>query len=144
MTLPGGGQFNADDFATVAAWAREGRIPGDARIAVEGLEPVLARDHPALQPILGVRPGESNAVAAIIPYRNPPALVGYYVSVASLIPCLALLFGPAAIVLGIVGLRRSARDEQARGKAHAIVAIILGSLTLLVNIGAIVAWMASI
>ncbi len=70
-----------------------------------------------------------------MPYRNPSALVGYYPSVFSLIPCLALALGPAALVCGIVGLKAVGRNPQAKGTAHAWVAIILGSLTSLANFG---------
>lgn len=68
-------------------------------------------------------------VAEIIPYRNAPALVGYYLGVFSLIPCLGLPLGIAALVLGILGLKKQREAPAARGKVHAWVAIILGSIT---------------
>ena len=82
--------------------------------------------------------GADEAVATVIPYKNPKALIGYYLGVFSLIPCLALVLGPAALILGILGLRDRNKNPQMRGTAHAIVAIVLGSLTTLGNLVAII------
>ena len=70
---------------------------------------------------------------AIVPYKNMPGLLAYYCGVFSLIPCVALLLGPAAVVLGIFGLKRAAEHPEARGKGHAWAGIILGGLTFLAN-----------
>lgn len=80
---------------------------------------------------------EGDATGGLIPYKNPMALIGYYVAVFSLIPCLGLLMGPVAIVLGLLGLRYRSKHPTAGGLAHAIVAIVLGSLVLLGNAGVI-------
>jgi len=74
----------------------------------------------------------------IIPARNPQALIGYYVGVFSLIPCLALLLGPAALILGVLGLKAQKANPNLPGKAHAITAIVLGALTSLVNWGFVI------
>src|SRR5262245_25106840 len=42
--------------------------------------------------------GGEATVSGIIPYKNPPALIGYYLGVFSLIPCVGFLLGIAAIV----------------------------------------------
>jgi len=69
-----------------------------------------------------------DAVATVIPYKNPRALTGYYLGVFGLAPVLGLILAPAAIVLGIMGLRHVNRNPRAKGTAHAIVAIVLGVL----------------
>jgi Domain of unknown function (DUF4190) len=74
-------------------------------------------------------------VATIIPYRNGRALAAYYLGVFSLIPCLGLLLGPAALTFGILGLRYVRANPRAKGTGHAIAGIILGSLTTLANLG---------
>jgi hypothetical protein len=74
-------------------------------------------------------------MSTLIPYRNGMALAGYYCSVFSLIPCLALILGPLAIIFGILGLRTVRANPEAKGTAHAIVALVLGGLTTLGNIG---------
>lgn len=79
-----------------------------------------------------------NAVASIVPYTNPPALIGYYLGVFGLIPCLGLLLGPAAIVAGILGLNRVNAEPRSKGKGHAITALVLGIVTSLLNYGALV------
>jgi len=64
----------------------------------------------------------------LIPYKNVPALVGYYLAVFALIPFLGIVLGLSAFVLGIIGLCRVRANPEARGKAHALVAIILGGI----------------
>ncbi len=87
--------------------------------------------------------GGNETMASIIPFRNPPALIGYYLGVFSLIPFLGLLCAIPAIVLGILGLKRRKADPRVKGLAHALVALILGSLFTLVWGGAIVALIVS-
>jgi hypothetical protein len=72
---------------------------------------------------------------ALIPYRNPTALTGYYLAVFSLIPCVGLLLGPAAVILGIVGMKFRNKNPEAGGLGHAITALVLGGLTTLGNWG---------
>lgn len=68
---------------------------------------------------------------ALIPTGNPPALTGYYLAVFSLIPCFGLLLAIPAVVLGVIGWRKVKAHPEAKGAAHAWVAIILGALTTL-------------
>ena len=75
-------------------------------------------------------PAGDDTVATIIPYKNPKALTGYYVSIFGLAPVLGLILAPTAIVLGIMGLRHVNKNPKAKGTAHAIVAIVLGIMGL--------------
>jgi hypothetical protein len=88
---------------------------------------------------LTTMPGASgeSAVSTIVPYKNPPALIGYYLGVFSLIPCLGLFLGIAAIILGVIGLKKAAGAPDSKGKMHAWTAIVLGSIGIVVS-GAIV------
>lgn len=81
--------------------------------------------------------GGNEAVATIIPYRNPLALAAYYVGVFSLIPCVGLLLGPAAFFLGLSGLRAAKRHPEMKGKGHAIAGMVLGGLVLVAHIAII-------
>src|SRR5687768_17357038 len=80
------------------------------------------------------RPAGDGGASTIIPYKNVPALIGYYVGVFSLIPCLGLALAPVAVILGIIGLV-VARKPGAKGTAHAVVAIILGLLSVGYQVG---------
>ena len=71
---------------------------------------------------------DDNTLGGLIPYKNPKALWAYYLGIFSLIPCLGILLGVAALILGIGGLRHANLHPESRGKAHAWVGIILGSL----------------
>jgi hypothetical protein len=67
---------------------------------------------------------EGDATGGIIPYKNVPALVAYYLGVFSLIPCFPI--GIAALVLGIMGLRKAAAEPRVRGQVHAWIGILVG------------------
>ncbi len=79
----------------------------------------------------------SRSMGGLIPYRNVPALVGYYLAVFSLLPLFPI--GIAALICGIVGLRKAKADPEARGAVHAWIAVIggglLGTLWLVLTIG---------
>jgi hypothetical protein len=65
----------------------------------------------------------------LIPYKNGKALAAYYCAVFSLIPCVGTALGPAAVVLGVLGLGHAKRHPRAGGKAHAWIGIVLGTIT---------------
>lgn len=153
VRLGDGRQFGPASIALLKQWAGERRIPPDAHIIpASGGDPIPARDHPDLAPLFGaggtgLRPVHApptvpgaipapkpDGISTLIPYRNPAALAGYYVAVLSLVPLIALLAGPVAIVLGVFGLKHARAHAHARGRAHAWVAISLGTLTLLANV----------
>jgi hypothetical protein len=73
-------------------------------------------------------PPQEDLITAMIPKKNVPALIGYYLGVFSIIPCIGFPLGVAAVVCGIIGLRKAARFPEAKGKAHAIVAIVCGGV----------------
>ncbi len=79
------------------------------------------------------------AVSTLIPYKNARALIAYYLGVFSLIPCAGLLLGPAAFILGILGLRYVKAHPTAKGTGHAIAGVVLGGLTTLGNWGIVLA-----
>lgn len=77
---------------------------------------------------------QGDGTGGLIPYKNPTALIGYYVSVFGLIPCAGLILGPTAIVLGIMGIKYNKQNPHTKGVAHAWVAIVLGSIELLAHL----------
>lgn len=65
-------------------------------------------------------------VSSIVPYTNPMALIGYYLGFIAIIPALGVIFGPFAIILGIIGFVKSRSHPESKGAVHAIVGILLG------------------
>ncbi len=89
---------------------------------------------PAGIPSQGMPHSSSNeAAATVVPYRNVSALIAYYCAVFSLIPCLGLILGPVAFVLGIIGFMAVRKNPQLHGTVHAWIGIILGGLTFAGN-----------
>ncbi len=74
----------------------------------------------------------------VIPTRNPPALTGYYLGIFGLAPCLGLALSPAALVLGLLGLRQVRLYPELPGRVHAIIAVVLGALGTLAHWGTLV------
>jgi hypothetical protein len=156
VRLSDGREFGPAPLQTIAQWAREGRIPLDALLApVEhgqgDIRSVLA--EPVLRDILQAPPtvftglqqqaADTAPMSGMIPYKNPPALIGYYVSIFALLPFVGVLFGIPAVILGIIGLRKRLKDPKVRGLAHAWIAIILGGLCTIGYSGLILLAIAS-
>jgi hypothetical protein len=76
-------------------------------------------------------------VSTLIPYKNPMALISYYLGIFSLIPVLGFLLAPVALILGILGLSYRRTYPEAKGTAHAWVGIVLSSLSLLGHLGVV-------
>jgi hypothetical protein len=74
------------------------------------------------------RAPSAGAAPALIPYKNPLALTGYYLGVFSAIPCVGIPLGITAFVLGLLGLKRAKAHPESKGKVHAWVGIIVGGL----------------
>ena len=149
IRLSDGREFGPAPMDLVLQWAREGRVPPDSLLVPSDGSPIRSvLSDPALRAIVqkpatpptistGLPAPKDDAVSVLIPYRNPAALTGYYISIASLFPLLGAIAGPAAIVLGITGIRRRKADPKLHGLAHAWIAIILGLLGTLISAGCI-------
>jgi hypothetical protein len=82
-------------------------------------------------PVAPMPAGDSTG--GVIPYKNMPALLAYYLGIGALIPLLGAAFGIASVTLGIVGLRKRRREPYVKGSIHAWIGIVLGSLSILVH-----------
>lgn len=71
---------------------------------------------------------EGDATGGIIPYKNPHALVAYYLGIVSGLPLIGFPFGIAAFVLGISGLRARKKNPVIKGSVHAGIGIGCGAL----------------
>jgi hypothetical protein len=84
-----------------------------------------------LPPIQGPR-GQGDATGGVIPYKNAPALIAYYTGIASMLCCFAgVPLGLVALVLGIMGLKKRAREPEVKGSVHAWIGIVLGVISTL-------------
>jgi len=113
----------------------------DFYAASQGLDPMARANALASS---NVPTFNEDPLGTIIPYRNIPALVGYYLAVFSLIPCLGLPLGLAAVPFGIAGKRKLRTDPCAKGRVHASIAVWLGSATILAWGAVLLAMVASI
>jgi hypothetical protein len=79
-----------------------------------------------------------DGTGGLIPYKNPKALSAYSCGVFALSPCVGLILGPIALILGFMGMKHNKQYPKSGGKGHAIAGIVLGSLMCLLNYGVIV------
>ena len=138
-----GEEYGPADLDQIVQWAREGRIERDSLlIRTDGSETKSISDEPRVMAILGAPPTipgpqppfDDAPLSGLIPYKNPPALIGYYVSIVSCFPIVGLLLGPPAIVLGIIGIRRRKAEPHRKGLAHAWIAISFGIIGTCLNL----------
>lgn len=92
-------------------------------------------------------PNEGDATGGVIPYKNPKALIAYYLGILSGLPVIGIPLGAAAFVLGIMGLRDRARNPVIKGSLHAAVGIGCGGfffiLWTFLIVGVVVTMVAS-
>ncbi len=74
---------------------------------------------------------EGDQTGGVIPYKNPMALVAYYLGIVALLPCVGFPFGVASLVCGIMGLRARSRNPIIKGSVHAWIGIVLGTLSII-------------
>lgn len=95
----------------------------------------------------GRNPNEGDATGGVIPYKNPKALIAYYLGILSGLPVIGIPIGAAAFVLGILGLRDRARNPVIKGSVHAAIGIGCGGfffvLWTFLTIGVIVTMVAN-
>lgn len=77
-----------------------------------------------------VNPG-GDSTGGLIPYKNPKALIAYYLGILALLPLIGFPFGIASLVLGVMGLKDRARNPVIKGSVHAWIGIVLGAGSIL-------------
>lgn len=129
------GPYSPHDMRALVA---DGSIQPTTRVRREEGDWYSAEDIPGLIDVVPYDESRTNTAPGLIPYHNSPALIAYYLAIFSLIPCFGFPLGIAAVVLGIMGLKKSRKNPEVKGAAHAYVGIILGGLTTLFWLIAIV------
>ncbi|MBL4641467.1 MAG: DUF4339 domain-containing protein [Verrucomicrobiales bacterium] len=130
-------EYGPLDAEQIREWVREKRMDNNSLVEVDGSgEWVPLATLPEFQDAFAAPPpapaqGEGG-VSTVIPYKNVPALIAYYVGVFCII-CPPLLCFPA-IILGVIGLRRVKENPEIKGTAHAWIGILSGSFFLLLSI----------
>ncbi len=72
------------------------------------------------------RSGGDDTVSVIVPYKNPKALLAYYLGIGAMLPFIGAFPGLAAFILGILGLKERKRRPEIHGSVHAWIGIVLG------------------
>ena len=80
----------------------------------------------------------------LLPIKNKHSLIGYYVSLAGFIPLIGLPASISAFVLGILALRYEKKTHVPGAKAHAIIAVVLGSILGSIHLLLIVIFLVAI
>ncbi len=78
------------------------------------------------------QPQQNDALQSLIPTKNPPALISYYVGVASLICIFAPILSPISILFGIKAMKLIKEQPGLPGRGHAITGFILSGFSLAV------------
>lgn len=86
---------------------------------------------------------QGDSTGGVIPYKNAPALISYYLGIFSLVPCLGLIAAIPAVILGVIGLQKVRQNPVIKGTVHAWIGIVLGGIcTLLWGAAIIMAFIA--
>jgi hypothetical protein len=91
-------------------------------------------------------PQQGDATGGVIPYKNPKALIAYYLGILSGLPVIGLPIGIAAFTLGIMGLKARKQNPAIKGSLHAAIGIGCGGFFALfwglTIVGIVLAWTA--
>ncbi len=145
LRLPDGNEYGPVSMDTIEAWVRQSRVPRNASLVeVPGgaVRPVM--DDPQLHRFFremdpaSPHHDDHSSVSSLIPYRNLPALIGYYVSIAALLPLIGLPIGLVAVILGVVGLGRVRANPACKGTVHAWIAIGLGATGMTISLAIVI------
>ena len=78
---------------------------------------------------------ESDGFQSMIPTKNVPSLVSYYLGVFSFIPFFGFLLCIVGLIFGVKALKIVKVNPTPGAKVHAIIGIVLCALFLLIHMG---------
>ena len=131
-----GKEYGSITIEQLKQWITEGRLNRQTSVKSEGdmnwkrLDSLPELTGAFTPPLISpATPAPANSgLNVLIPYKNPRALVAYYLGVFAVIPFIGILLGITAFVLGILGLRYRRRNPSAGGGIHAWIGIVVGGL----------------
>lgn len=91
--------------------------------------PPPAPPSAAPPPLSKVAP-EGDATGGIIPYKNPQALIAYYLGLFSIIPVLGFFLAIPALFLGFSGLKKYRENPVIKGTVHAWIGIVFSVISI--------------
>ncbi len=99
--------------------------PNDPTLGAPSDNPYAASPQP---PVVVPRYQQSEAdhTGGLIPYKNPQALVAYYLGLFSIFPLLGIFLAIPAFILGVRGLQAVKRNPAVKGSVHAWIGVIGG------------------
>jgi hypothetical protein len=111
-------------------------------LPAEVLAPRVASDNPYQTPLAEPSPLAGEVVYAsvagstppIVPGQNGPAQVAFYLGLCSIVPCLGLPLGAAAVYYALQGFRLQQENPIVGGGTQAWIGAIAGSLFGLFNL----------
>lgn len=71
---------------------------------------------------------QGDATGGIIPYKNPKALIAYYLGILSGLPLIGFPIGITALILGVQGLQERSKNPAIKGSVHAWIGIGCGGV----------------
>ena len=136
----GGAEYGPVSTEELQQWVAQNRCTRESLVEVDGSgEWVPLATLPKFQDAFAAPPATAPAsaegeggVSTVIPYKNAPALIAYYIGVFC-IACPPILCFPA-MILGVIGLRRVKENPALKGTAHAWIGIVSGSFFLILSI----------
>jgi GYF domain 2 len=139
-----GKEYGPIDSEGLRQWICQGRLHAQSLVRLDGAGewqplrtlPEFALLIPTTPSVAGggdPMPQTNDAVATIIPYRNPKALIAYYLGLFSLFPFLGFFLGVAAFILGLQGLGLARKHPETKGKVHAWIGVLCGGIFGLFN-----------
>jgi hypothetical protein len=147
VTGPDGKETGPFELSSLQAWISDGKLPAHApvRLSTETVA-VQAIQRPELAQLFGQfaqapgmqsgTPGSGGGdfISTMVPAKNPPSLVAYYLGILSCIPVIGLPCAIIALIQGVKGVKLANSNPEAKGKTHAIVGLVLASIGLLINL----------
>ena len=110
----------------------QGQVPPGYQPPPGQANPYAAPQGQHAPPPPGYYPNQGgDSTGGVIPYKNPHALIAYYLGIVALFPVIGVPFGIASIILGISGLRKRKQNPIIKGSAHAWIGIAGGVFSLI-------------